>query len=563
MGKLVTAGRLLAAILVSSLALLAGSTLPAQAAEAIADYRVAAVIETNGALQMAAVISFDGAAPATFEQTFRDRVRTAEGTEYRYTITDVKAAAGGQELAVSTSRGLNGFKVSVTTGGTAEPIELSYTVTGAALATADGTTTVAWPMLQGLDYPVTNFDAEVAVPALFELIDCAAGDPDSPGACTFYAGGTHDEPMPVFNQADSAAGDVVVVTVRFQSAAVQVNQDVHEIWSLDRAFSTAPLQLGLAAGVLLLGALLVWLAHRKVGRDAAGSVKPTLVAEFHPVGDGESEFRLLDDVRPGEVGTLADERVDPIDITATLLDLAVRGHLRITELAAERAHAATEWTFTRIPGGDKLSDYERTLLDAVAPASGEAVKVSNLSGAVGAVIGQVQSELYDEVVSRGWFARRPDTTRNTWARFGWVGLGLTIVVTLALVAFTTFGLLGLALVAVALGVLFVAQEMPARTTAGSGVLIGLDVLRGDLLTHDLSTVPADRKTSELSKILPYSVVLGGRERWLQAMAEADQDSSADATDLDWYHGPNDWHLADLPASLSNFITTVQGTLFSR
>lgn len=563
MGKMVTAGRLLVAILVSSLAMLAGSTLPAHAAEAIADYQVAATIETDGSLQVAASISFDAAAPATFNQTFRDRIRTAEGTEYRYMITDVKAAAAGQELAVTTSRGANGVTVSVATGATTEPIELSYTVTGAALATADSTTTVAWPMLQGLEYPVTNFDAEVAVPALFELIDCAAGDPDSPGACTFYAGGTHDDPIPVFNQADSAPGDVVVVTVRFQTSAVQVNQDVHEIWSLDRAFSAAPLQLGLAAGVLVLGALLVWLAHRKVGRDAAGAVKPTLVAEFHPIGEGQSEFRLLDKVRPGEVGTLADERVDPIDITATLLDLAVRGHLRITELPAESSHAVTEWTFTRTDSSDKVSDYERTLLDAVAPASGEAVKVSNLSGAVGAVIGQVQSELYDEVVSRGWFARRPDTTRNTWARFGWVGLGLAIVVTLALVAFTTFGLLGLALVAVALGVLFVGQEMPARTAAGGGVLIGLDVLRGDLLTHDLATVPADRKTSELSTILPYAVVLGGRERWLQAMADADEDGVADSTDLDWYHGPQDWQLADLPASLSNFITTVQGTLFSR
>ena len=61
----------------------------------------------------------------------------------------------------------------------------------------------------------------------------------------------------------------------------------------------------------------------------------------------------------------------------------------------------------------------------------------------------------------------------------------------------------------------------------------------------------------------YSVVLGGKERWLSAVAASDDDEVADSADLDWYHGPDDWQLADLPASLANFITTVQGTLFSR
>lgn len=563
MRRLATAGRLLIAVLVSALALLVGSALPAHAAESIKDYQVAAQIEADGSLKVVATITFDSAAPPTFTQTFRDRIRTAEGTEYRFALAEVKATAAGNELQVAIDSGADGVSVAVTTGGTAEPIELSYVVSGAALATANDTTTVAWPLVQGLDQPVTTFNAEIAVPSLFQLIDCAAGDPDTPGSCTFYSGGTHDNPNPVYNQDGVAAGDVVVATVRFQTSDVAVNQDLHQVWSLDRAFSAEPLPLSLAGGALLLGGLAVWLAHRRIGRDASGAVQPKLVAQFHPTGEGESEFQLLDGVRPGEVGTLADERVDPIDVTATLLDLAVRGHLLITELPKQSAHASTEWTFTRRAGEDKLSDYERTLLNAVAPTSGEAVRVSNLAGAVGSVIEQVQSELYDEVVQRGWFGRRPDTTRNTWARLGWVSLAVAVAVAVALVAFTTFGLLGLALIGLALGVLFVGQEMPARTAAGSGVLVGLDILRGDLLTHDLTTLPKGRAAAELSRVLPYAVVLGGKERWLQAVADSDQDQHSDATDLSWYHAPDGWHLVDLPASLSNFITTVQGTLFSR
>ena len=86
----------------------------------------------------------------------------------------------------------------------------------------------------------------------------------------------------------------------------------------------------------------------------AAEAEPTLVADFHPVGDGESEFRVRDGVRPGQVGTLVDERVDPVDVTATVLDLAVRGHLRIEELPRSAAYAEGEWTFTRRDSDDDL-----------------------------------------------------------------------------------------------------------------------------------------------------------------------------------------------------------------
>ena len=48
-----------------------------------------------------------------------------------------------------------------------------------------------------------------------------------------------------------------------------------------------------------------------------------------------------------------------------------------------------------------------------------------------------------------------------------------VVVTAVLAAFTTFGLIGLALVILALGLIFVGQEMPSRTPKGAALLGGL------------------------------------------------------------------------------------------
>lgn len=555
----------LVASLIAALVVLAGAAGPAQAAaERLQNYAVTATIAEDGSLSVQATIGFDGVAPDSLSQEFATVVRTAERTEYRFEISDVTVTSAGRPLPAQISEGAVSTTVTMPTAGLTEAVELDYRVRGVALATADDTTTVVWGLLQGLELPVAVFDAEVAVPGLFTMVDCAAGDPASPGACTYYSGGTHDSPKPVFHHEGAGPGDVVVATVRFPRATVAVDQDLREVWSLDRAFSAAPLPLGVAAGLLLLGGLALWAAHARIGRDADAALAPApvLVAAFAPIGAGESEFQVQHGVRPGEVGTLVDERVDPVDITATLLDLAVRGHLQITELPLDNTHAATEWTFARLgDGSDHLLDYERRLLDAVAPLQGEPVKVSNLAGSVGAVIEQIQSELYDEVVERGWFAHRPDATRNRWATVGWIGLAAAVGGTVLLAANTRFGLAGLALIAVALGVLFVAQEMPARTASGTAILAGLDALRGALATQPVDQVISGRGVAGISPVLPYAIVLGGSPRWLEALAAANHGASV--AELTWYRGPEDWHLDDLAASLANFITTVQGTLFTR
>ena len=563
MASNVTSRQRLAAIAVLALGLLAFLAPTARAADQVKTYAVAATINADGAVAVQATMTFDGGAPETIEQRLTTVTRTSDNMEYRYQITDVRAAAGSKTLDVKTTVGPRSTTLGIPSAGATDPIVLSYVVHGAAIATDGDTTTVQWPLLQGLNLPVATFDATVAVPALFNMIDCAAGAPETPGTCTYYGGGTHDSTSPFFHDEGRGVGEVVIAIVRFPAGAVAVNQDLREVWTLDRAFSAAPLPLGLAVGLLLLGGLALWAARRRLGSDAGTGIAPTPVAEFHPIGPGQSEFRVLDGIRPGEIGTVVDERVDPIDVTATLLDLSIRGHLRITEMAPASPHAPTDWTFARLTSADPLVAYERTLLDAVAPVQGDAVKVSNLAGSVGSVIGTIQSELYDEVVARGWFARRTDSTRNRWSLIGWIGLVVAVIVTVLLGAFTHFGLVGLALIAVALGVLFVAQEMPARTAAGTALLGGLDALRGSLLTQPVDTLPAGRGLAQLSSILPYAIVIGGKDRWLQAVAAADDDEEEDSTDLDWYHGPAGWHLKDLGASLANFVTTVQGTLFSR
>ena len=481
--------------------------------------------------------------------------------QYVQTLDAITATVGGAAVTPGVTSDDRFTTVTVPTNGATE-VEMGYTVTGAVVNVNDGTA-LQVRLLQGLSAQVAQFEATVQIPTQFSYIKCTAGSPNSTIPCTFAAAGTEAAQVPTFRDGPRGEGEVVAVDIGFPAGTVAANEDIEYRWTVGRAFSADPLPLALALGLLVLGGIGLLLLHRRSGADANASGEVTRAGEFVPTGAGQSEFRVVGDVRPGHVGTVADERVDPIDVTATLVDLAVRGHLTIVELPREHEFAGTDWDLARVANGPNgLLPFEQQLLDGIV-APGSRVKVSELASRVHESIGGVQNALYDEVVSNGWYERRPDATRSRWTQLGLGALIVAVVITAVLAAFTTFGLVGLALVILALGLIFVGQEMPSRTPKGAALLGGLSALRSDLLSHPTDQMPPGAELHELSEVLPYAIVLGGADRWLGAIVAADTDEHPDSEDLSWYHGPDGWHLRDLPDSLKNFITTVSGTLFGR
>lgn len=527
---------------------------------------VNATLGSDGILEVNSEFNFgaEQAPPSEFEQRIATRRDTYDHGYYAYNITDVAASSGGSALELTTSTDGAYLVVDVDTSGVpvGQAVQLSYRVDGAVTAGAQGEPIVSWRMVQGLDIDVISVSGTLSANAIMSSITCTAGAPGTTDSCQMYAGGTSDYPSPTFQNGALGAGQALNLEVSYPAGAITINEDLKFDWTLDRAFSVNWLT-GISSLLVLAaaGGLLYWL-HRKYGYDQAAP-EPTPIAGFHPMAAGVVEFRVNDAIRPGEIGTVADERVDPIDVTGTLIDLAVRGYLRIHELP-NAAHQPLDWRFERLEADEAaLRPFERVLLDAVAPVGG-ALCVSDLSKAVAPVVGSVQSALYDDVVGRGWFERSPDDMRSSWGKIGWISLGVSLLATFLLAAFTTWALLGLSLVIVALALVWVSDRMPRRTAAGAGLLSGLTVLSGVLQTYPTDQFAKNEEYAQISKILPYAVVLGGRDRWLEALAAADDDPGvADPTDLFWYYAPRDWHMASFPASMRSFVTTVQGELFSR
>jgi len=559
---------LLAAL--SIVACLIGGTSSAWAGEQIKSYDVNGSLAADGSLHIQAAITFEGAAPSQFVHRLATTADGDDYTYYQFDITNILVTSGGTALPATIDEAKELITITIDTSSVgAEPVVLDYDVAGAAHnggVTQDGNaiTTIAFPFVQGLDLPVRQAAGVIISPAFTLGVDCKSGAMSGLEPCQMWAGGTPETPNPFFQDNDLAAGSVVLFTFMMPGQAVAINEVVLEHWTLDRAFSTDALPLSVALAVLLLGALGLYLMWRRGGRDAASSADPTLIASFVPTGAGTVKFEVNEGIRPGHVGTVVDERVDPIDVTSTLLDLAARGHLRIVELKGEHEFAPPDWTFKRLSADDELRPFEQTLLDAIAPTDGDAAVVSQIGEPVEKVIGLVQHQLYEDVVERGWFYHRPDTTRHRFVIIGWAGVAAAVAAMVVLVALTGFGLLGLALVGLSFGLMSIGHSMPRRTASGVDVLHGLHALSMALQTEPTSLIPKETAYDEISKILPYAVVLGGTSRWVQALSDADTTpGEADPEALNWYHAPADWHLQYLPGSLDAFVTSMNGRLVGR
>ncbi|CAN5208991.1 DUF2207 domain-containing protein [soil metagenome] len=321
-------------------------------------------------------------------------------------------------------------------------------------------------------------------------------------------------------------GEGMTVAVGFQRDAIDVPPpDLRPRWELGRAMSGHPLTLPLAALTTLLGLGGVGVLLFRQGRDRVaqggqtvdGRVdgqarRPLLSRRQTPV-----EYRPVDDLRPAQMGVLIDEKVDPVDISATLVDLAVRGHLQIAETLQRRfLSTSTDWTFTQTEAGSApLLAYERKLLDGLFR-SGPQVAVSELKGSFATTYSTVQQELYADAVRNGLFGDRPNQVRSRWLGIGVVALLLTVVLFVLAVRSTTFAAATLPLVVAAVALTAGHRWMPHRTPKGSRLLRRTLGFREFIRTAETGRMEFAEQENLFVSYLPYAVVFGAVDKWARA-----------------------------------------------
>ncbi|PZS31906.1 MAG: hypothetical protein DLM59_09145 [Pseudonocardiales bacterium] len=328
---------------------------------------------------------------------------------------------------------------------------------------------------------------------------------------------------------------------------------------------------------LLVGGV-VWLLWTR-GRDrrfvgqvpglapAAGQREIDQARPLFTSPDGAVEFVPPDGIRPCQVGTLIDEKADVLDVSATIVDLAVRKYIFIEELPRKTWFSSRDWRLTRLDADtEQLLPYERKLYKALV-GNRQTVLMSELKNKFAASVASVQEQMYTDVVKQGWFKGRPDKVRGQWTAYGWMLLVAGAGLTYLLAKYTHLALLGLGVIAGGVVLRLSAKHMPARTPKGSAALARVLGFRQYIRTAEVDQLKFEERESIFSRYLPYAIVFGETDRWAKAFASLAAVPSAGGVGgtgsaLYWYSGPGSWDLGHFGSSMNSFTTQSSGALTS-
>ena len=279
--------------------------------------------------------------------------------------------------------------------------------------------------------PIEEAVVTVSMPGPVTDLRCFAGGRGSQEAC---AESSSEAATATFRQENLSNGQgLTVVTAVDKGLIEDTEPKLDERWSLARAFSVNGGRLGVAGGLALLGIGGVALLIHRRGRDRRFVGSATDVAfgnqtgaiERVPLQDGDGElipveFVPPDGIRPGQLGTLVDEVAHPVDVTASIVDLASRGYLRIEEIEGKKQN----WRFVKLRDADgALLKYEEILFKGLFPPKGRSkVTLAQLRTKFHTHLARVQDALYEDLVDRGWYSHRPDRVRSFWYAIGAVAL---------------------------------------------------------------------------------------------------------------------------------------------
>ncbi|MEO8744340.1 MAG: DUF2207 domain-containing protein [Candidatus Dormibacter sp.] len=437
---------------------------------------------------------------------------------------------------------------------------ITYTVRGVLNAFADhdelfwNVDGALWPV------PKESVSATVHVPAnALVTAKCFQGPTGSGELCSFSGSTAQDV---TFNSTrELASGEQMSVVTSLSKGAVDVPPPLLESrlrqFPQD-AFDITPLTVWLSLLVALVGVGLVgwnWWIH---GRDRQYLTRYYLTNDprehtaplFHhdPL---VVEFEPPQKLRPAQLGLILDESADTKDVTATIVDLAVRGCLTISEIPGAR-----DWLLTWKDWGDPavLLPYEKSILHGLFDGRRE-VKLSELRGTFAPTLKTAESQVYQDAMTRKRFSSRPDYARSVWGCLGIAVIGLGGAAAFLLGIAFGWGLVGVAVVLVGIALIATFRAMPQRSAAGRELMQHTLGFRLYMTTAEKYRQQFAAKADIFTQLLPYAIVFGCVTLWAKAFEGIDTSGTSA-----WYVGNAPFQAALLASSLESMNTSISSAI---
>jgi uncharacterized membrane protein YgcG len=551
--------------------------------EHIAAYAAVIRIEPTGALLVREQIRYDfGVVP--HHGIFRDIPvrfdyprRTATDRVYPLAVVSVSASSGTPAQYTTDSYSSNGVgyeRIKIGDPNRTITGSHSYTIAYRVRGVLNGFANhdeLVWNAVGGQwTVPIQHVTVQVQTPAAITGVNCSQGPTGSSLPC---AGAQANGTTASFSQPTLDPMSGVTVSVAIPTGAVPTPKPILEQRrTLGRAFAVTPVTAGTAGGLLLLFIVGFLAAMWLFGRDRR--YRGSAVDQSFGTPDGTDERAPLfehtetpvefvppDGLRPGQIGTLVGFRAHPLDVTATIIDLAVRKYLLIEEVDPE-THSRwlkQDWKLTKLKAADdQLKPYERRLFNGLLK-GGDHTNLSALREHFATTMNKVEEDLLDDAMQQSWFRRKPE---SVWLAVGAIGVLLLAVgvgLTIALALTTHAALVGIPFIVLGLLVTIGARWAPSRTAKGSAVLRHVNGFRRFINESEKNRAQFAEQKNLFSEYLPYAIVFGATEKWAKAFADLGGEPADTAS---WYRSSVPFQYLAFSSAIQGFTVTASGTLTS-
>lgn len=281
-----------------------------------------------------------------------------------------------------------------------------------------------------------------------------------------------------------------------------------------------------------------------------------------PIGGHETvtvEFMSPEKLRPAELGVLMDERAHTHDVVATIIDLATRGYLTITEIPKKWVFGKVDYTLTKKQKSESgLLGYEKKLLHNLFK-SGNEVTMSSLKKTFYDELKEVKDELYKEVVAKGLFPKDPEKVRGNYLAFGIVLLVIGgVVIGWTIENDFIFGAdLALGTMVVGAMLMLMSNAMPRRTAYGRELYRRARGYHLFINTAEKHRQKFFERKNMFNEVLPYAIAFGLTEKFANQMNEIGVQPSAG-----WYSGVHGFHAGSFGSSMNDFSNSMSSAMAS-
>lgn len=299
------------------------------------------------------------------------------------------------------------------------------------------------------------------------------------------------------------------------------------------------------APLVTIAALYVlWL---KKGRDqiSIGKSRPLFFAR-----SVTPEFTPPDKLRPAEIGILLDQKADTVDITATIVDLAVRGHLKIKEVKTARSFLPDKSDYSLAKLNPKkpqsgLLPYEKMLLDSLFKTKNSVV-LSELKNTFYNDLKKIKDQAYSDLTDRKIFIANPNKVRNKYLIVGiimlFIGFFLNWWLSISGIIVIIFG-----------------HFMPRRSPYGFELLHRTKGYKEFIEKSQKYPQRFFEDKNLFNEILPYAIMFGVVEKF----AKAAKDMGLTPNTNTWYTGVHTFNAMTLANNINTFSQSFSSTAASR